>query len=529
MERGVILGILVLGIFFLSSCVLSEPRIVCGNGICESPESEISCPGDCQVGVVRECEVNELYQCCLKGDPNNCTGADIGCPAPKMPKFVGCEYQCDICMPLWDCEEAGEIICGNGICEGDENELICSEDCGSVIEEPNCGDGFCEPGEDKVSCSVDCEEVDDPVCGDEICEESEDETSCPGDCEIIDEPIEEPAECGNYLCEEGENEINCPNDCFIENGLDETAFFKESDFKSFLDVISHTSVIGSNGAVSYNQAGFKAVVFQRAGTKMIMRGIGNSDRSMIDKGVRAIEYAFRYQDPEGNFQNGVGLPDNNPDILESSTFFLASVGHAYYLIQESDYSDEFLPRLDALKPKISLALQWLTSYKETLRQKAANAPNRFVFDGLAFYLNGRILGNGEFKEIGEWFIEQNLATQRSDGIFVEHGGYDSSYQAVSLWKLQIYWLNSDEGALRNEVMAAIEKGMNWQKTRVFSNGQVDSTGNTRTGNCQEQIGGQCKEINYPEVIFNFFYYASIKGDSKSRELANRVFNYYKSY
>jgi hypothetical protein len=311
-----------------------------------------------------------------------------------------------------------------------------------------------------------------------------------------------------------------------ELDLIENDFFKESDFKSFLDLISHTALIGNDGAVSYNKGGFKAVVFQRAGTKMIMRGIGNHDRPMIDKGVKALEYSFRYQDPEGNFQNGVGLPDNNPDILESSTFFLAAFWHGYYLVQESDYSDEFLPRLDALKPKASLALEWLVPHKEALRQKAENAPNRFVFAGLAFGLGGRVLDNQNFKDIGEWFIQHNLAKQRADGVFVEHGGHDSSYQAVSLWKLQIYWLNTDEGAFRNEVMAAIEKGMAWQKTRILPNGQVDVTGNTRTGNCQENFGGKCKDVNYPEVIFNFFYYANIKDDAEVRELANRVFNYY---
>jgi hypothetical protein len=88
--------------------------------------------------------------------------------------------------------------CGDGVCEGAEDETSCPQDC-HVIE---CGDGVCEGAEDETSCPQDCLQTE---CGDGVCEGAEDETSCPQDCHVI--------ECGDGVCEGAEDETSCPQDC----------------------------------------------------------------------------------------------------------------------------------------------------------------------------------------------------------------------------------------------------------------------------------------------------------------------------
>lgn len=48
---------------------------------------------------------------------------------------------------------ATEAYCGDGVCDLNENETVCPEDCGDIEEK--CGDGFCDPGEIET-CPEDC-------------------------------------------------------------------------------------------------------------------------------------------------------------------------------------------------------------------------------------------------------------------------------------------------------------------------------------------------------------------------------------
>src|SRR5690606_24246834 len=80
-----------------------------------------------------------------------------------------------------DCDYDG--ICGDGICQNPpEHEGNCPEDCGGITESDSsgmmCGDGVCEGTEDNASCPEDCP----VVCGDNKCEGNE-AVECPEDCD----------------------------------------------------------------------------------------------------------------------------------------------------------------------------------------------------------------------------------------------------------------------------------------------------------------------------------------------------------
>jgi Flp pilus assembly pilin Flp len=182
----------------------------CGNGVCDSGETCVTCPADCM-----------QIPCCGN---NNCE-TTLG-------------ETCSTCPA--DCTQTP--CCGNGTCEAGETCGSCPGDCGSC-----CGNGICEPGETTASCPADC------YCWNGTCDSGEDCSSCPGDCGeccnyngICESAIGEscancadcPAEfyccgdgwcdsyngetnaicpgdcyCGNNVCEPDENCVSCPNDC----------------------------------------------------------------------------------------------------------------------------------------------------------------------------------------------------------------------------------------------------------------------------------------------------------------------------
>jgi hypothetical protein len=94
---------------------------VCGDDLCQAPETPQTCPADCGGPV------------CGNGSCEQGEGTTT-CPS--------------------DCGSA----CGDGVCNGAERTTTCPSDCGSV-----CGDGVCNGSETVASCAADCGVPQDPA------------------------------------------------------------------------------------------------------------------------------------------------------------------------------------------------------------------------------------------------------------------------------------------------------------------------------------------------------------------------------
>lgn len=106
----------------------------------------------------------------------------------------------------------------------------------------------------------------------------------------------------------------------------------------------------------------------------------------------------------------------------------------------------------------------------------------------------------------------------SDGVFLEKGGSDSSYQAVAALKLQVWVLHFPD----EKLAAAIDRAVGWEVGRVRPDGDVDITGNTRTGHGQEKWQGHEKGVNLSEVTLCLLYYHARTGDQPSLAAARRI-------
>ncbi len=147
------------------NCV--EPGI-CGNGLCESAESQATCLADCA-------------ETCGNG---TCAGSE---------SFLTCALDCD-------------PICGDGTCEGNEASTTCSFDCLA-----SCGDGECKAPEARANCPRDC-----GSCGDGLCQDGYESASlnppglleaCIVDCVVtgctVDANCDDDVACTNNQCLNG--------------------------------------------------------------------------------------------------------------------------------------------------------------------------------------------------------------------------------------------------------------------------------------------------------------------------------------
>jgi hypothetical protein len=187
-----------------NKCAVSYSTLTCGNGICESGETAVSCPQDCQT--VTD---NGKAQCIATGGNwfyDQC-GSACGFPATKAERLstsrqgMACAA---VCVPQYECScrsgkywgsrEEGCIaaVCGNNICENGENSGNCQKDCGCVSAGHTMADsGACCPGLQQLTLQKEFN----------------------GSCTNTNPGAYLCANCGNGTCDYLENKCNCPQDC----------------------------------------------------------------------------------------------------------------------------------------------------------------------------------------------------------------------------------------------------------------------------------------------------------------------------
>jgi hypothetical protein len=165
----------------------------CGNGVCETAAGEdcLSCALDCRGK--------------QSGNPRNrfCCGLDTPCSDGQC---TADSYQCSASSP-------GQTCCGDGICSGLENSLVCARDCGAA---PHCGDGICNGGENACSCAGDCGAP--PVsetlyCTDNLDNDCDALADCDDNDCWSDAACQAPACDNDGVCEPGEDCLSCGSDC----------------------------------------------------------------------------------------------------------------------------------------------------------------------------------------------------------------------------------------------------------------------------------------------------------------------------
>jgi hypothetical protein len=296
---------------------------------------------------------------------------------------------------------------------------------------------------------------------------------------------------------------------------------EDARFRGLLTALGSARHAGEDGAVGRNRRGFVEVAAQREALWVLRNALVTRDEALFDRTALAMEYGFRHQQADGHFANGLQLPAVK--TLEADSFFLQSYANACLLTAAGGRpAARAQQRLAALKPRAQLGMAWLRQSAFELERQGRNTPNRLLFDALAFTLNGIVLEDAALERTGHNFARKALAAQRGDGAFLEHGGPDSSYQAVCSLNLALLWFHARDDRLREQVREALVAAAAWERTRVRASGEVMTAGNTRTGRGQESFLGKPKDVNYPEVALALYYASVIGKDAQWARAADSV-------
>ena len=291
------------------------------------------------------------------------------------------------------------------------------------------------------------------------------------------------------------------------------------------EFIADKSEPDEQGFVGFNHIDGKwyEAGMQRGGCRMLIGAVVAGDEKRADAAWRAIEVTFAHQADDGGFLSNPRPGDPHPatkaERVETAYFFLQELGRALLVVRGSPMEGHFHDRIEALEPKLRRATAFLQSGFDTIVLKCGHTANRLLIAAKAFGLCGVVLNDDTLKVSSGKLVAAALKRRDADGVFIERGGRDSSYNAVSLLMGQVLLLYLPNPDLD----AAMVKTMAWERTRIKETGEVDVEGNTRTGVGRETgISGHSKEVNYSEVAQALCYFGMIHDDPSVIKLAEKV-------
>lgn len=265
---------------------------------------------------------------------------------------------------------------------------------------------------------------------------------------------------------------------------------------------------------------------QRGSCRAVIAAVVADDLPAADRAWRGIDVAFAHQRPDGGFEaeirpNGASARPFGAAV-ETAYFFLQELGRMILVIRQSPHEKHFHERIETLEPKIRRACAFISSGYDSIIEKSSHAVNRIIIAAKAFGTCGRALDDEKLVATSRKLIAHALTLRDADGVFIEHGGRDSSYNVVSILFGQVLALH----VALPEFDAALPAAVAWEITRIKPSGEVDVTGNTRTGVGKEKsYSGEPKNVNYNEVVLALTYYGLVHKDPAALAAADRVFAY----
>lgn len=298
--------------------------------------------------------------------------------------------------------------------------------------------------------------------------------------------------------------------------MNELTIIQRPEVREILSYMANINTINESGQAGSNQNETNAfdVRDQRRVWQVGALGVSGNVQSLIDRCILGCQYPFNYQLESGRYADS-GISEH--------VGFLEALFRVFLIFQDDGRPETV--ELINLKDGARKALEWIVSDLSVDTEAKMAHFSRFS-NGLAatatmFYLGGEILQERD-QGIGlaRKFYEPLLNSQHSSGYFPEEGGYDSSYQAVTLWHLEIFGMLQKDTILWNSLETALAAGWNWELSRIDKKtGQVLTEGNARTG------PGKDKQLNYPEIIMAMRYRAVQTYDKGLMDLSEKVKNY----
>jgi len=237
--------------------------------------------------------------------------------------------------------------------------------------------------------------------------------------------------------------------------------------------------------------GYQSVSDQRGVAVALSVAIADDNKEKVRRTFDTVKKTFDLERPDGTYPIAEGAASGTgmgAQVGDSMSWLSEAVPA---LVRLEAYDTSYKPEIDALRGKVTASAEFIYPRKSLLIKRAAKGVNWTCRDAKTFIYIGEFLHNAKYTGLGKEFLQFALASQKSDGVFPEEGGGDMNYQSVSIRHLCEIYLLLPESNLKS----AIQKGSDWYLARFTSDGRIDPTGSTRTGDGHATIRGLAKAGN----------------------------------
>jgi hypothetical protein len=291
------------------------------------------------------------------------------------------------------------------------------------------------------------------------------------------------------------------------------------------------AAIDTNGLIGRNRRYGKMISPRlQLGAGAALRVGLHGNGGMAINGFRAIEVGTHAIAPDGEVVSikppdaPIGAELSKADEASGAAFFMADACPALMALRST-------PNLGAIADAgrqarviaaLDRGLRWLMWRANDLERIDRTVPNRLLYDALAYHGCGVLTGNKEAQNLSRRFVALALGQTRSDGVFVEKGGSDTTYQAVSVRLALDLLLTGYQAEDARQLNLAWQSGAIWLANRIMADGSIDSTGNTRTCKGGESFLGTEKKVWPPGVYGALIYAAELMPNSGINSAAGRL-------
>lgn len=291
------------------------------------------------------------------------------------------------------------------------------------------------------------------------------------------------------------------------------------------------AAIDANGLIGRNRKYGKMVSPRlQLGAGAALRVGIHADLDMAVNGFRAIEAAAEAIAADGEVVS-VKPPDAPADAelsvadkASGGAFFLADACPAMIALRSSPDADAIAGAARQAKVVAALdrGVRWLMNHSKDLEAVDRPAPNRLLYNALAYHSCGVLAANAEAQKLATRFVGLALSYGRGDGVFVEKSGSDTTYQAVSVRLALDLLLSGYAGSDVQQLKMAWLAGAAWLGNRIAPDGRIDSTGNSRTCKGGESFLGAEKKVWPPGVYGALIYPAELVPSPELKSAAARL-------
>ena len=276
---------------------------------------------------------------------------------------------------------------------------------------------------------------------------------------------------------------------------------------------------GVNAQWEHGQGPGMFIEEQRHGEDAIIAGVVHRRPELWMLGVREFAWGMAHQAPSGSF------PDSQ-DQFHSTSFFVEGLAHLILVLRGAAGAGFAVPQhvlttVNSFLPRLHLAARWMASRSVWSAGLTSDAPytHRRFLVASALGLTAVLTGDRLLARRAREALELGLGAQRSDGVFPELGGFDSSYQARGIAYAEHYlaWVPNAPRSLGR----AVTRGLAWERTRVSSSGKVSMSGNTRANGIMRDHNGP-KLVVYPMVADALAWWGLACHNLTDLKLAERV-------